>query len=86
MISPGCLVYKGWNYKGRPILDTKSQIGIIISSPIQALMAVERLSKKGPQWDLDVQDEVTETVAVLWPDGLTKYHAVCNLVEVNKNG
>ncbi len=84
MIKPGCLVCVGWNYRNRPYIDTSSDIGIAIGIPIQALTIVEKLKKKGTDWDLNIQQKITNTIAVMWPDGIMKYHAICNLVEVNQ--
>ena len=82
----GVLVSKGWKYNRREISDAESEIGIIISPPIKSVGTIEKLKRKGERWDIEYLEKIiTDQVLVLWSDGLTKYHPICNLVEVKGN-
>lgn len=79
----GTLVSKGWIYNRKEISDEASEIGIIVSEPVAALGDVEKLKRKGKHWDIEyIEKIITDQVLVMWQNGLTKYHPVCNLVEV----
>ena len=81
----GTLVSKGWLYNRKEISDTASGIGIIVSSPISALGNIEKLKRRGKIWSIDyIEKVITSQVLVMWQNGLTKYHPVCNLVEVKE--
>tara|TARA_B100001250_G_C19582166_1_gene692552 strand:- start:366 stop:629 length:264 start_codon:yes stop_codon:yes gene_type:complete len=85
MKSVGALVSKGWLYNRKEISDSSSEIGIVVSSPVSALGDVEKLKRKGEIWNIEYFERIiTNQVLVMWQSGLTKYHPVCNLVEVKE--
>jgi len=82
-MTKGSIVRFGWYYRRKPIYDSISQIGIIVSDILVGWCTTEKLYKRKNKWYLKYDSGFTDSYKVLIGDNI-KLMATMNLIEVKK--
>ena len=78
------IVKKGWYYRRSPIVDTESNVGIIIKDPYWSESITEKLnySKTFNSYSIEDVYENTLIADVLWNNNFIESIAIKNLVVI----